>query len=148
MYNVNYDFAFLGDIIIIKRIKANVYVGSYSVECMDIEEKDKVVANYFVEIEHCSSLELNFLVEEFRIQYQEERNNLVHGSEPKKKEKKLSKWIMKESKGIRDLLSYMAENNIDIYKEIYSKATYYRNKKLCEEKGYIKNGKLVRKVFV
>ncbi len=64
------------------------------------------------------------------------------------KEKKLTKWVQEESTAIRRFLIDLSHaGSLKKLKAKTSKATYYRNLKLCREKGYIVGDKLVRKVY-
>jgi hypothetical protein len=63
---------------------------------------------------------------------------------------RMSKWAKEESGAIKRYLSLLSiEGSLQNLrsKSYMSRATYYRNLKYCQEKGYIVDGKLVRKVW-
>ena len=141
LYKMDYFYSFLGNTIFIKRLSANIFRCNYIVECREFRNSSKVIFNYNVEIECLSEVKPEKLLEECRIQFQDDK--------PKeKKDKNFTKWVLNERRAIRNFLYFWSIEGDLKKSNCFSKATYYRNLKECIEKGYIKDGKLVRKVIV
>lgn len=131
--------------LIIKPIFCNKLLCEYSVKIPDLKNENKILKDYIIQIE-CNfdngiddvlepNHDLDFIREEKVIGKIE-------------KEKNHTKWYLKESLAIRFFLLLLYQSkNLEELKTKISKATYYRNLKICLEKGYIVDGKLKRKIF-
>lgn len=143
-YSMHYEWFFLNNDIFIKRTKANGVRCEYTVRLFKLGDRSKLLSEYEVEIEcleNDGSIDLLLQEEEMK--------------EPKRikpqKRKSTTEWFRKETWAIKWFLIYL--NDVGSLKALkksgkISKATYYRNLKVCLEKGYIKNDKLVKRIFV
>lgn len=140
-----YFYEMIGQYVTMKRSNVFNEICQYSVILRDLENLEKVLFEYNVEIDCIKNNNNINLAEE---KYIIDSNN---GSfTPKFKDKKFTKWILNERLAVRTFLLVMIETEGDInkLKKYMSKATYHRHMKYCKEKGYIVDGKLVRKVLV
>ncbi|WP_430405255.1 hypothetical protein [Fluviicola sp.] len=144
-YSMHYESFFLNNDIFIKRTKANGLRCEYTVRLFELGNRSTLLSEYEVEIEcleNDNSIDLFLQEEELK--------------EPKrvisKKTKQHTEWFRNETRGIKWFLIYLhnAGGSLRELKNsgIISKATYHRNLNACKEKGYIKNDKLVKRIFV
>lgn len=143
-YFHNYEWFMLNEHVFVKRLKANSFICEYEVSLFDMHNTSKLLEVYNVEIE---CIENDQSCDLFN-----EENQLKEPLMRKiEKEKHLTDWFLKEPRAIRSFLLMLTrfENLKALKKSGYiSKATYYRNLNICEEKGLIKNGKITRRIQV
>lgn len=141
-YHTHYWWQMLNEHIFVKRIKAAGPLCEYQVLLFDIQERSKLVVEYEVEIDCIIN---DGTVDIF---HQEEDLQTPTTKKPKK-EKLPTEWFLKESSAIKGFLILLNHyGNLKELKMNTNKATYYRNLKICLDKGYVKNGKLVKRLFV
>lgn len=146
-YDTEYWWPMLGDHVFVQRLHANAHICEYEITLNALSDRTKFLAKFRVEIqtiwyatEHPDYPEI-LLCEE-----QDVDKRVDHS---KKKEKHFTKWILEESRAVRMfLLDLHLAGSLRELKKNTNKATYYRNLKICREKGFIVGDKLVRKVFV
>lgn len=143
-YFHNYEWFMLNEHVFVKRLKANSVICEYQVSFFDIHNKSKLLETYKVEIEclendHSKDL----FLQQFEIKEPMHREI--------EKEKLPTAWFLEEPRAVRWFLLMLQEyKTLKALKNsgIFSKATYYRNLKKCEEKGLISNGKITRRLEV
>lgn len=143
VYKTDYWYEMEGRYVLFERIRGAGNSCTYRVKLNSLNEKLELLAEYEVDIECLeNNTGINLFVEE-------EKSDYWSNWKPRPKLKKLAKWARAERIGIRNFLILLSmEKDIEKLKKFLSRATFFRNKKICEEKGYIKDGKLVRKVMV
>lgn len=145
VYKIDYWYEMAEKHVTYKRIRGAGNTCTYHITFKSLDKKLETIAKYKIEIECEKNIaKLDLLSEEGE-------EDIEEGTtiDPKLKSKKPAKWLRKESTGVKKLLFLLAETkDIDKVKTTMSKATFYRNLKICEEKGYIKEGKLLKKVMV
>lgn len=143
-YYTHYEWFFLNEVVFIKRAKANGARCEYNVLLFDLYDRSKLQSEYEVEIE-CLENDgsIDLLLQEKELK------------EPKritsKKSRQLTEWFRKESTTIKCFLMLLQDTgSLKALRKsgMISKATYYRNLNVCVEKGYIKNDKLAKRLFV
>ena len=144
IYHMDYWYAMLGEHVFVERKSANSKICVYEVALNDLYKRDLELFKYKVEIECVYDSKEGDICEE-----EEDLNYRTPESKDKKESKQFTKWVMNESRAIRWFLWQLDQvKSLELLKEETSKATYYRNLKACKAKGYIKDGQLVRKVWV
>lgn len=143
----NYDWPFLNHSVFIQRTNMNSMICEYNVQIHHVHNWDKLLGNYKVEIE-CITPPTNEGEQEMLFEHYQEIGRKYESPEPKKS-KQLATWLQNENRAIKwFLLDLHNTGSLKRLKVEMSKATYYRNLKLCEEKGYIKKGKLVKRIWI
>lgn len=143
-YFTHYEWFYLNEVVFVKRIKANGVRCEYKVLLYNMYDRSKLLSEYEVEIECLENdKSVDILLEEITLE------------EPKRikpeKKKQLTEWFRKESTTIKCFLMLLQDTGSlkELRKSgMLSKATYYRNLSVCIEKGYIKNDKLAKRLFV
>lgn len=144
----NFDLISLNHSVFVQRVAMNGMISEYNVQIHNSIKRDEVLGNYKVEIE-CDSPpknneELENLCEPYCYEFEGEYLPLIP-----KKTKGLTTWLENESNALRRfIIGLDMAGSLKEYKKQISKATYYRHLKVCKEKGYIKNGKLVKRVWI
>lgn len=143
----NYDWPFLNHSVFIQKTNMNSLICEYEVQIHHVHNWDNLLGNYIVVIEcitpPTTEDELEILFE----QYQDIGRK--YESPKPLKSKRLTTWLLQEDRAIKSfILDLYNAGSLKKLKANASKATYYRNLKVCEEKGYVKNGKLVKRVYV
>lgn len=138
-------YVFLDNFAFVKRIRANSKLCIYQVMLFDWRDKTKLLAEYQVEIECEINDGLTDIFEQ----------DCEFAPVPEKtmskplKEKSPTTWLMQEPRAVRwFLIELYYSKSLKALKETRSKATYHRNLKICQEKGYIVRNKLVKRIFV
>jgi hypothetical protein len=142
-YQHHYFFSFLDNHLFRKRVQATEHICKYEVQVYDMFDRSKLIAEYEVEMECVVKLRSNDILVE-NIEYLP-RPNI------KSKEKQLSEWFTKESTATKSFLRQLdMEGSLSrLKKQSYMyKSTFYINLKVCEDKGYIKDGKIVKRLFI
>lgn len=126
-----------------KRTRGAGNTCTYHITFKSLDKKMDVIAKYEIEIEcEKNTAGIDLLSEE-------ENKEEAANDQPQPPSKKTAKWVQKEGKGVRNFLILLSETkDIDKLRNTMSKASFYRNLKICEEKGYVKEGQLLRKVMV
>lgn len=145
IYKVEYWWPYLNDNLFIHRVSANAKLCVYDVMLFDMQNRMKLLADYEVTIECIMNDSLEDIFEE--------ANELTPVQERKipkpLKSKQLTEWVKNESTPIKGFLILLDHaKSLKKLREGMSKATYYRNLKICQEKGYIEGNKLVKRIFV
>lgn len=143
----NYDWLFLNHSVFAQRTNMNTMICEYDVQIYHPLKEGELSGNYKVEIECLNppkeAQEQEELFEHYReigIKYKE--------PEPRKS-KQLTSWLQNEDRRIKwFIIQLNSAGSLKALKKELSKATYYRNLRECEQKGYIQNGKLVKRVFI
>lgn len=143
----HYDWPFLNHSVFAQRTNMNTMICEYDVQIYHPLKEGELSGNYKVEIECLNPPkeaqeqdELFYHYREIGIKYKE--------TEPRKS-KQLTSWLQNEDRRIKwFIIQLNSAGSLKALKKELSKATYYRNLKECEEKGYIQNGKLVKRVFI
>lgn len=142
-YHVEYFFPMLNDDVFIKRINVNNFICSYEIILCNNYTK-AVVDEFFVEIK-CK-------INDESIDLSEELNSLEAYkplSNGQEKTKQLTEWLIKENYGVRMFIVMLESyGSLKKLKSHYSKSTYHRNLKICQDKGYVKNGELAKRVYI
>ncbi|MFM1946018.1 MAG: hypothetical protein RL207_301 [Bacteroidota bacterium] len=143
----HYDWMFLNHSVFVQRTNMNSMICEYDVQIYHPNNEGELKGKYKVEIECLnppkSQEEQKELFRHF--------NEIGKKYKPSKQEKSKqhTTWLINEDRGIRWFIIQLHEaRSLKKLKKEIPKATYYRNLKVCEEKGYIQNGKLVKRVFV
>lgn len=143
-YYWNYEWYMLNEDVFVKRIRANSLICEYEVILLHWRDRSKILANYIIEME---CLESDGSVD---ILEQEKELKPLKLAKPLK-EKLPTAWLKNESGAIRRFL-YLLEHEGSLKalrNSVYmTKPTFYRNLKICQDKGYIVNGKLVKRLSV
>lgn len=149
-YHMDYWWPMLNDHVFINRAHANSHICEYKIDLYDPWKKDKLIGTFYVEI---STLSYAYPKGEdptklLLVENNEYKQRKVIEKKPPKEEH-LTNWVKNETTAIRwFLMGLVHAGSLRALKGKMSKATYYRNLKLCREKGYIVGDKLVRKVFI
>jgi hypothetical protein len=143
----NYDWPFLNHSVFIQKTNMNSLICEYDVQIHHVHNRDKLLGNYKVEIE-CIAPPTDEVEQEILFEQYQEIGRKYESSKPVKS-KRLTTWLLQEDRAIKSfILDLYNAGSLKKLKVNASKATYYRNLKVCEEKGYVKNGKLVKRVYV
>lgn len=144
VFKDDYRFWYDEDILL-KRLMETKIVCRYLVSMLDHGTK-KTICEYEVEIECLHDSKEIDIMERF-LTIDESISKSVVEQEVKKD--KPAKWIMEEGTAVKFfLLNLIQENgNLNKLKTKIPKATYYRNLKICKEKGYVVNGKLAKNCY-
>lgn len=143
----HYDWPLLNHSVFIQRTNMNIMICEYDVQIYHPLKEGELSGNYKVEIECLNppkeAQEQEELFEHYR----------VIGSKYKapkpRKSKQFTSWLQNEDRAIQwFMIQLNSAGSLKGLKKELSKATYYRNLRVCEEKGYIQNGKLVKRVFI
>lgn len=144
VYKMDYWYAMLGTNLIITRKSIGGLICIYSIVMKAWKESKPILCEYEVEI--------NCLFDTKEIDlFEEYRNEPGEIPYPKivEKSKTLAKWVRAETHGIKHFLIELDRiKELKLLKQKMSKATFYRNLKTCLERGYVKDEKLVRRVWV
>lgn len=142
-----YDWMFLNHSVFVQRTNMNSMICEYDIQIHHPNKWDEVKGNYKVEIE-CLTPPVD---PEFQNQLFEHNREIgrSYKSPKTKKYKQLTSWLLNENRGVRWFILQLHESgSLKALKKEIPKATYYRNLKVCKEKGYVQNGKLVKRVYV
>lgn len=143
-YSHNYEWFMLNEHVFAKRLIANGARCEYEILLYEMNNFRKLLAEYNIEIE-CLENDNSADIFKEALELKEPRIKKLA------KEKSPTEWFLKESIAIRNFLIMLQDKGSlkELKKSNYlSKATYYRNLKTCEEKGYVKNGRLVKRLLV
>jgi len=143
-YYTHYWWQMLNEHIFIKRVNVKGLRCEYIIILCDMYHRSKVVAEYQVNIE-CFENDKSVDIFEQKQNFKDLPNYKLP------KDKLPTEWYTKESGAIRRFLFSLKElGSLKKLKEseFMSKATYHRNLKICIEKGYIKEGKLAKRILV
>jgi hypothetical protein len=137
-----YYHEMIGQYVTMKRVNVYNEICLYSVVLRDLNNLGKILFEYKVEIDCIkNSNDINLADEKYIIDNKSNFTQII-------KEKSPTNWFLKERSAIRMFLMVFSDLKGDVkeIKKRISKATYHRHIKYCKEKGYIVNGKLVRKI--
>ena len=110
-------------------------------------KEGELSGNYKVEIECLNPPTDEDEQKELFAQYQEIGKK--YKAPKSEKSRQLTTWLREEGSGIKWFIINLHEaGSLKKLKKEMPKATFYRNLKVCEEKGYIQKGKLVKRVYV
>lgn len=143
-YYWDYEWYMLNENIFVKRIRANSLICEYEVTLLDWSDRSKILANYIVEMECLEPENSDDILK------QEKELKPIKLVKPLK-EKLPTVWLKNESGAIRRFLYLLKhEGSLKALKgsKYMTKPTFYRNLKVCQEKGYIVDGKLVKRLSV
>jgi hypothetical protein len=143
-YYINYEWFMINEWVFVKRVQANGITCEYVVTLLVWQDRSRIAAEYIVEIEYLENDGTVNILDQ-----KEDLEPMV--TETPKKTKLPTDWYKNETRGVRFFLLWLnQEGSLKALKKSnwMSKATYYRNLKICTEKGYIKDGKLVKRLFV
>jgi len=135
----------LNENIFICRGSANSKLCTYNIHLFDMQNKMKLLAEYWVNIECIENDGLSDIFEQLYeiIPVQECK------IQKRLKKQQPTEWIKKEKTSIQKFVILLDKfKSLKKLKEIMPKATYYRNLKICREKGYIQGNRLAKRVFV
>ena len=143
----NYEWPFLNHSVFIQQTNVNTMICEYDVQIHHIHRWNEVLGNYKVEIECLTKTN-----EQSEIEALVEQNSQIgkrfKTSKPKKSTQ-LTSWLQSENRGVKVFIVHLYHTgSLKELKTKMSKATYYRNLNICEKKGYIKKGKLVKRILV
>jgi hypothetical protein len=148
-YQTEYWYVMLNEHIFIKRLRANSSICIYEVQLFDMSQRTKFLVEYQVEIECVENDGCGDILE------QEQEIIPIEQRKPANptKSERLTEWYSKEPRAVRIFLFWLNKaGSLEELKktmpETMSKATYYRNLKLCREKGFIKGNKMVKRIFI
>jgi hypothetical protein len=143
----HYDWMFLNNSVFVQRINMNTLICEYDVQIYHPSKEGELIGNYRVEIECLNPPKEIQKQDELFYHYREIGEK--HEKPKPTKAKKLTSWLQNEDRGIKwFIIQLNDQGSLKKLKMQMSKATYYRNLKACKEKGYIQNGKLVKRVYV
>jgi hypothetical protein len=134
------EYMFVNNCVFVRRISANAANCIYEV-VMEKPFGNHEVFKFDVFIE-CLSREEGSDI------YKEKWKFKKYESLAEKKKKKKNEWWANEPYAIKNFLFQLSqfENLKELKKSgVLSKATYYRNLKKCQERGLIKDGKIVKR---
>ncbi|WP_343633973.1 hypothetical protein [Fluviicola sp.] len=143
-YYWDYEWYMLNEHVFVKRIRANSLICEYEVTLLHWKDRSKIVATYIVEMECLESENSDNILK------QEKELKPLKLAKPLK-EKLPTVWLKNESGAIRRFLYLLKhEGSLKALKgaTYMTKPTFYRNLKVCQEKGYIVDGKLVKRLLV
>jgi hypothetical protein len=147
VYKMDWHFMIDEDIVV-ESLMENKIICHYLVKPLDHNTRIPI-CEYEIEIECIYDSGEIVIMRQFSTR---EEPSVQKAVKPEKKKKGYTKWVLQETPAIKWFLIQLASKGGDLKllksDPYMTKATYYRNLKRCEEKGYIINGKLVRKVYV
>lgn len=145
VYDQDYFHEFIGNIVFIEVVKANNLIGEFRIRFLDFDTcEEECVYSVVIEpkFDVDSQYDLAELDEPYA-EYQPKRKNL------KESKKEIAEWVMQEKVAVRKfLIQFDNLGSQEELKKHLSRATIYRHMKYCKEQGYIKDGKLIRKVWM
>ena len=143
-YNMDYWYSMLGSDIVFTRKTIGETLCTYTITVRKHGLSSAILNEYIVEIDCRLNSKQIDLFEEYQSEHLEPIRSLK-----KEKTKQLAKWLSRETRAVRWFLFQLHEHKeLAELKKHMSKATYFRNLKICVDKGYIKDGRLIRKVMV
>lgn len=146
-YETEYWWSMLGDHVFVNRLRANSHICEYEITLNTLHNRTRLLAKFRVEIHTIRYATGHPEYPEILLRQEQDVDRRVE--HPKKKEQHFTKWILKEPRATRMfLVDLHLAGSLRELKKNMNKATYYRNLKVCREKGFIDGDKLVRKVFV
>lgn len=144
---VNYEWPLLNNSVFIQRINMNSLICEYDVQIHHYRDWNKLLANYRVEI-HCETPPKTKQEEEMLFEHYREIDRKYEPPNPIKS-KQFPSWLENEANPIKWFLMELNRlGSLKALKKTMSSSTYYRKLRVCEEKGYIINGKLVKRIWV
>jgi hypothetical protein len=143
----HYDWMFLNHSVFVQRTNMNSMICEYDVQIYHPNKEGELKGKYKVEIE-CLNPPNEIQGQDELFYHYREIGKKYKAPKPRKS-KQLTSWLKNEDRAIQwFIIQLKIVGSLKALKKELSKATYFRNLKVCEEKGYIQNGKLVKRVFV
>lgn len=143
----HYDWMFLNQSVFVQRTNINLLICEYKIQVYDCFIYGKLKGEFVVEME-CLNPPQDKQSQELLFEHYKEIGKKFKVSKTSKS-KHLTTWVLNESGAIRVFVIQLQEaGSLKKLKKEIPKATYYRNLKICEEKGYVKDKKLVKRVWV
>ncbi|MCT4589120.1 MAG: hypothetical protein N4A71_14960 [Carboxylicivirga sp.] len=147
VYDQDYFHEFIGNIVFIEVVKANNLIGEFRIRFLDFDTcEEECVYSVVIEPKFDVDSQYNLAeLDEPYAEYPPKKKKVVQD----KNSKEIAEWVLQEKGGIKEFLLLLdTMGSLKKMKEFYSRTTLYRHVKYCEEKGYIKDGRLVRQVWL
>lgn len=123
----------------------NLLICDYKIQVYDCFILGKLIGEFIVEME-CLNPSKDKQSQELLFDHYKEIGKKFILSKTSKS-KHLTTWVLNESRAIRSFVMQLQEaGSLKKLKKEMPKASYYRNLKIFEERGYVKDKKLVKSV--